>query len=62
MDVISANREGAQQRYETVADDAGLHNIRVDVYGIEPLGHVIGLCTENLRATGSLFGRQSHGD
>ena len=32
----SANREGPQQRCETFADDARLHNVRVDVDGIEP--------------------------
>ena len=52
--VISANREGSQQRYETVDDDAELHNIRIDVDGIELLGHVhqiVGLFTEKVRAT-----------
>ena len=62
--VISANREGPQQRYETVADDARLQNVRVDVYGIEPLGRVhqgIILFPEEVRTTASLFGCQCHG-
>ena len=38
--------------------------VRLDVDGMEPLirvHHVIGLFTEKVRATGSFFGRQSHG-
>ena len=38
--LLSVNREESQQRYETVADYAGLHYIRVDVDGTEPLIHV----------------------
>ena len=55
--VTSANREASQQRHETVADDARLHDVRVDVDGVEPLMHVhhgIGLLTERVRAIGSL--------
>ena len=54
--VTSANREASQQRYETVADDARLHDVRVDVDGIEPFIHVhhgIGLLTERVRAIDS---------
>ena len=56
--VNSANREGSQQRYETVVDNARLHDVRVDVDGIEPLinaHHGIGPLTERVRATSSLF-------
>ena len=64
--VTSANREASQQRHETVADDARLHDVRVDVDGVEPLIHVrhgSGLLTERVRATGSLWlcGWQSNG-
>ena len=55
--VTSANREGKQQRCETVADDARLHNVRVDVYVFEPSSHahhVIAFFTEGVRNTGSL--------
>ena len=62
--VLSANRDRSKQRYETVADDAGLHNIRIDIDGIEPLirvHHGIGLLAKKVRATGSrCFGLQSH--
>ena len=63
--VISSNREGPQQRYDTVADDARLHNVLVHVVGIEPVGHVhhgIGFFTEEVRPTGNLFGRKGHDD
>ena len=38
--VTSANREGSQQRCETVTHYARLHDVRVDVDGIEPLIHL----------------------
>ena len=38
--VTSANREASHQRHKTVADDASLYDVRVDVDGIEPLVHV----------------------
>ena len=38
--VSSVKREGPQHRCYAVADDARLHNVRVDVDGIEPLIHV----------------------
>ena len=56
--VSSANREGPQQRCETVADDTGLHNVRVDVDGIEPLmhvHHVLGLFTEKYGLSSFFF-------
>ena len=37
--VTSANREGSQQRRETVTHYARLHDVRVDVDGIEPARH-----------------------
>ena len=56
--VTSTNREASQQRYETVADDSTLYEVRVDVDGIEPLvhdNHGIGLLTERVRAIVGLF-------
>ena len=38
--VTSANREGSQQRSETVTDYARLHDVCIDVDGIEHLIHV----------------------
>ena len=38
--VNSANREGSQQRRDAVTDYARLHDVRVDVDGIEPAIHV----------------------
>ena len=62
--VSSANREGPQQRCHTVADDARLHNVRVDVDGIEPsshVDHVICFYTEGIQTINSLCRRQNHG-
>ena len=56
--VTSTNREASQQRYETVADDSTLYEVRVDVDGIEPLvhdHHGIGLLTERVQAIVGLF-------
>ena len=57
--VNSTKREASQQRCETVTNDGKLHNIPVDVDGIEPLihvHHVIGLFTEGVQINRSLFG------
>ena len=62
--VTSANGEGPQQRCETVSDDARLHNVRVDVHGIEPSNHahhVLSFFTEGERNRGSLTRWQNHG-
>ena len=62
--VTSTNREGSQQRCDTVTYYARLHDVRVDVDGIEPLIHlhqVFGLFTVGIRTIGSLFGWQKHG-
>ena len=62
--VTSANREGSQQRCDTVTYYARLHDVRAEVYGIEPLihlHHVFGLFTVGIRIIGSLFGWQKHG-
>ena len=56
--VTSANREGPQERGETVTDYARLHNVHVDVDGIEHLSHVhhvFGLFAVGVRTIGSLF-------
>ena len=61
--VTSTNREGPQQRCETAADDARLHNVRVDVDGKEPSSHaqhVIGLFTKGVRNMGTLTRWQNH--
>ena len=61
--VTSANREGSQQRGETVTNYARLHDVYIDVDGIEPLihvHHVFGLFTIGVRTVGSLFERQNH--
>ena len=61
--VTSANREGSQQRSETVTDYARLHDVCIDVDGIEPLihvHHVFGLFTIGVRTVGSFFGWQNH--
>ena len=57
--VNSANREALQQRCDTVADDARLHDVRVDVDGIEPsrhVHHVLSFLTEGARNRGVLLG------
>ena len=51
--VSSANRVGAQQRCHIITDDARLHNVRVDVDGMEPMIHVdrvIAFFTEGVRS------------
>ena len=55
--VTSANWEGSLQRGDTVTDYARLHDVRIDVDGIEPLlyvHHVFGLFT-----VVSLFGSKT---
>ena len=61
--VTSANREGSQQRGETVTNNARLHDVCIDVDGIEPLihvHHVFGLFTIDVRTIGSFFGWQNN--
>ena len=51
--VNSANREGSQQRRDAVTDYARLHDVHVDVDGIEPsihVHHVFGYFTEGVRS------------
>ena len=48
-----ANREGSQQRRDTVTDYARFHDVLVDVDGIEPASHVhhvFGYFTEGVRS------------
>ena len=61
--VSSANWEGPQQRCEIVTDYARLHNVCIDVDGIEPLSHAyhfVSLFAEGVLTIRSLFGRQNH--
>ena len=57
--VTSGNRKGAQQRRESVTHDARLHDVRVDVEGVEPLRqvhHIVGLDVEGERRVGMEVG------
>ena len=51
--VTSVNREGSQQRRETITHYTRLHDVRVDVDGIEPASHahhVVSFFTEGVRS------------
>ena len=53
--VTSANRKGAQQRRESVTHYTRLHDVRVEVEGVEPLRqvhHIVGLDVEVVRRVG----------
>ena len=57
--VTSTNRKAPQQRGETVADDARLHEIRVEVDGIDPsrhVHHVVSFFTEGVRTRKGFLG------
>ena len=62
--VTSTNRESSQQRRETVTDFARLHDVRVDVDGIEPASHVhhvFGYFTEGVRSITTVCRWHNHG-